>query len=78
MADILLSDVSDVLLSALDKRAAEHQRTPTDEAKSILSEALLHSGSRNWSRVEEIYNRLASSGRHFEDSADLIREDRDR
>jgi plasmid stability protein len=78
MPEIVLSDVSDVLILALDKRAANHHRSPTDEAKTILSEALLRPADGNWSKVDEIYNRLAGSGRKFDDSTDLIREDRDR
>jgi plasmid stability protein len=78
MPEIVLSDVNDVLILAIGKRAADHRRTPTDEAKRILSEALLRPADTNWSNVEEIYERLTNSGRQFGDSSVLIREDRDR
>jgi antitoxin FitA len=78
MPDIVLTDVSDSLMIELGKRAADHRRSPTEEAKSILSEALLPARSNGWTNVDAIYDRLAKSGRRFMDSADLIRKDRDR
>jgi plasmid stability protein len=78
MPDIILSNVSEVLITELGKRAADHRCSPTDEAKSILANALLRPNKGDWSQVDAIFNRLAASGRPFQDSADLIREDRDR
>jgi hypothetical protein len=76
--DIVLSGVSDALITELGKRASEHQCSPVDEAKLILAEALLPPAHKGWEDVDAIYDRLASSGRRFSDSAELIREDRDR
>ena len=78
MPDIVLNSVSDAVLAELGKRAANHHRSPVEEAKSILSDALLRPGANGWGDVDAVYHRLAGSGRKFGDSADLIREDRDR
>ena len=53
-------------------------RTPTEEAKVNLAEARCRNPSDAWAPVDWIYDRLAGSGRSFSDSADLLREDRDR
>jgi plasmid stability protein len=76
MADLVLTDVNDGVLHELRERATIHQRTPEDEAKAILSDVLGSKGRNGWERVDEIFNRLAASGRTFTDSADLLHEDR--
>jgi plasmid stability protein len=78
MADIVLNDLSDRLIIELGRRAANHRRSPAEEAKSILSNVLLSPSNTVWCPVDTISSRLANSGRQFEDSAKLIREDRDR
>jgi plasmid stability protein len=78
MAELVLTDVEDGILHRLRERAARHGRTPTDEAKVILAEALHGKGPDVWAPVDAIYHRLATSGQTFSDSADLLREDRDR
>jgi hypothetical protein len=69
---------SDALIPAPNKRAADHHNTPTDEAKDILPIDLIRPANGAWCKVEEIYNRLASSDRQLGDSSVRIREDRDR
>jgi len=78
MAELVLTDVEDYVLYRLRERAARHGRSPTEEAKAILAEALHGKGSDVWASVDAIYHRLATSGRTFSDSADLLHEDRDR
>ncbi len=78
MAELVLTDVEDGVLHQLRQRAVRHGRTPTEEAKVILAEALRGQGPDLWAPVDAIYHRLATSGRTFSDSADLLREDRDR
>lgn len=78
MPELVLPDVDDKVLDGLQRRAVHHGRTPAEEAKSILSEALCGNGAGNWAPVDAIYERLAASGTTFSDSADLVREDRDR
>jgi plasmid stability protein len=78
MAELVLPDVNDLVLHQLQERAARHGRTPPEEAKAILAEALRGKPPDPWAPVDAIYNRLTASGRTFSDSADLLREDRDR
>jgi len=78
MADLHLSDVDDGVLQLLLERARHHGRTPAEEARAILAEALPGKRPDAWKAVDAIYGRLAASGRTFSDSADLLREDRDR
>jgi plasmid stability protein len=78
MPQLLLTDVEESVLSQLQERAARHQRTPAEEAAAILSDTLSAAPGTNWSEVDAIYQRLAASGRQFSDSADMLREDRDR
>jgi plasmid stability protein len=78
MADLLLSDVDNRVLQHLQERARCHGRTPAEEARAILAEALTGKPPDAWASVDAIYRRLAASGRTFSDSADLLREDRDR
>ena len=78
MAELVLTDVDDVVLYHLTERATRHGRTPAQEAKAILAEVVRCQHPEVWASVDEIYNRLATSGRTFSDSAELVREDRDR
>jgi antitoxin FitA len=78
MAELVLTDLDEVVLDHLRERATRHGRTSVEEAKAILAEALRGEGPDVWAPVDAIYRRLAASGRAFSDSADLLREDRDR
>lgn len=78
MAELVLTDLDEVLLRRLSDRASSHGRTPAQEATAILAEAIGCQVSGVWAPVDQIYQRLARSGRTFSDSADLLREDRDR
>jgi plasmid stability protein len=78
MAELVLTNVDDVVLEDLRVRATRHGRTPAEEAKAILAEALRSTRPDVWAPVDAIYQRLAASGRTFTDSADLLREDGDR
>ena len=78
MAELVLTDIENDVLHKLQLRATRHGRTPVEEAKTILSEALHGKGPEVWAPVDAIYRRLAASGRTFSDSAALLREDRDR
>ncbi len=62
----------------LQELAVRHGRTPAQEAKIILTEAVRGNRPDVWAPVDAIYHRLAASGRTFSDSADLLRKDRDR
>jgi plasmid stability protein len=78
MPELVVSDVDNAVLDYLRQRACLHGRTPSQEAAAILADAARGAGSGPWAAVDAIYDRLASSGRTFSDSADLLREDRDR
>jgi len=78
MRELLLTDVDDDVLQGLRECATRHGRTPAEEAKAILAAALRSNRTDDWGPVDAIYHRLAATGRSFTDSADLLREDRDR
>ena len=78
MLELVLTDLNSTVLDHLRDRARRHGRTPTEEAKVILTEALGDKSAESWAPVDAIYERLAASGRTFTDSVELLREDRDR
>ncbi|MGH7201502.1 MAG: FitA-like ribbon-helix-helix domain-containing protein [Planctomycetaceae bacterium] len=78
MSHLVIPDLEQTLLEQLQQRARRHGRTPEGEAKEILSQALHEPGRDSWSAVDAIHDRLAASDRTFSDSADLLREDRER
>ncbi len=78
MQELVLTNVDDAILQGLRVLAMQHGRTPAEEAKAILTDALSGTRADAWATVDAIYQRLAASGRTFTDSADLLREDRDR
>lgn len=78
MQDLVLSNVDEIVIHDLQERATRHGRMPEEEAKAILAQALCSNRTDAWAPVDTIYRRLAASGRTFTDSADDVREDRDR
>ena len=77
MAQVLVRQLDEKVVDRLKKRAREHGRSLQSEVKTILEEAVPDYESA-WKRIELIRTKLKRSGRKFSDSADLIREDRDR
>lgn len=78
MAQILVRDLDDGVVSRLKALAASHNRSLEAEVRMILSQAsarrvLDHQAAAD--RIEAFRARMA--GRVFPDSAALIREDRD-
>jgi plasmid stability protein len=78
MSEPLLTNVNPIVLDQLNERATSHGRTPEEEAKSILVEALHVNGREDWAPVDAIYQRLSASGQNFSDSVEVLREDRGR
>lgn len=78
MQELVIANVDDGVFQGLQDRATRHGRTPAAEAKAILAAALSRHFPDDWGPVDAIYQRLAASGQMFSDSAELIREDRDR
>ena len=77
MAQVLVRDLDADVVERLKDRASRHGRSLQKETKAILEEASRRYGMEEARRVaEEWHERLA--GRTFSDSAELIREDRDR
>ena len=79
MAQVLVRDLNEDVLDKLKKRAKQHRHSLEFEIRAILMEAaeapvLDRPAIRR--RIEEIRGRLQAA--FCPDSADLIREDRDR
>ncbi|MBM4030481.1 MAG: hypothetical protein FJ291_01700 [Planctomycetes bacterium] len=76
MAQILVRDLDDVAVERLKARARQEGRSLQAEAKLILEQASLLDMQTMRKRLDAFRRRFG--GRRFSDSADLIREDRDR
>jgi plasmid stability protein len=76
MPQLLVRDVPIDVVEALKRRAAEHGRSAEAEHRKILEDALLAKRSGFRERAAALREELR--GRISGDSADLIREDRDR
>jgi plasmid stability protein len=77
MPTFVIPDVDETVLNRLRQRADAHGRSPEAEAKAILNEALRPPDAA-WAAVRQLHQSLVSSGRSFSDSAELLREDRER
>ncbi|MGE3978308.1 MAG: hypothetical protein AB7F94_12055 [Nitrospira sp.] len=78
MAQVLVRNLKDTVVARLKKRAKTQGRSLQAEVKTILEEAAKEGSADFWKEAERIRERLKRSGRKFSDSAELIREDRDR
>ncbi len=76
MAHILVRDLDSETIERLKARAKGHRRSLQGEVKRILEDAATLSVVETRSLVEQVRARFA--GKAFMDSAELIREDRDR
>lgn len=64
------------LADRLAERARRHGTSLEEEAHSVIAEALRRDWSSFWEKAGRIQSHL--EGRHFPDSTELIREDRER
>lgn len=80
MAQLLIRDLNESTVKRLKTMARRHGRSVQGEVKLLVEEAVASNARREqfWSRAEKIREKLAATGREFPDSAELIREDRDR
>jgi plasmid stability protein len=78
MSELVISNVETNVLHLLKQRALTHGHSVEDEARLVLEEALGREPTDTWAEVNAIRERLAATGRTFSDSAELVREDRDR
>lgn len=76
MPQLLVRDIPRDIVDALKARARDNGRSAEAEHRAIL-EATLKAG-RGGFRERAAQLRAATTGRVFDESADLIREDRDR
>jgi plasmid stability protein len=75
MPQLLVRNVSTVVIDALKRQAASHGRSAEAEHRVILEKAL--KAGREGFRARAAQLREETRGRIFGESADLIREDRD-
>lgn len=80
MSQLILNNIDPPLLEKLKIRAANHQRSPEEELKAILEEAIETEQAAKMKAFSEqaAQMRQALAGRSHTDSAQLVREDRDR
>jgi antitoxin FitA len=79
MAQVLVRNLKDKVVARLKKRAAQRGRSLQAEVKQILEDAAAEADQTDvWKGIESFRERMRRSGRVFSDSAELIREDRDR
>ena len=76
MAQILVRKIDAAAVARLKKRAREQGRSLESEAREILVQAARVDADTALKLVDRLRTRFR--GRRFEDSARLIREDRDR
>ena len=68
--------IDDQTADRLRTRAEQDGLSVEEEARKLLQDALQPGWEAFWAKADRIHRQLA--GRRFEDSAELIREDRDR
>jgi antitoxin FitA len=79
MAQILVRDLDDALVARLKERARLNHRSLQGEVKAILEEtAPLATRAEALAIVDKWQRYWEEKGKTFSDSAELIREDRDR
>jgi antitoxin FitA len=78
MAQLLVRDISDRIVSELKKRAKRNGRSAEAEHRAILEQALKSSAADFWREADRLRDQLQESGRTFTDSTKFIRQDRDR
>jgi plasmid stability protein len=79
MAQVLVRNLQDKVVARLKKRAAQRGRSLQAEVKRILEDAAAETDQADvWKGIEKFRERMRRSGRVFSDSAEMIREDRDR
>ena len=79
MSDLLLCDIPDGVVDALEQRAAHHGRTLHEELRIILALAALQpEGISPAEEIAQIHGYFQKRGRNLDDSTPLLREDRAR
>lgn len=76
MPNILIRDVSQETVNQLKERAKRHNRSLQGEVKRLIEETVKTTGEAALLRTRKI--RASFGKKTFSDSAELLREDRDR
>jgi len=77
MSELLVQDLDPVAIEWLRARADRHGTSLPAEAKRVIEEAARASSEEDfWAQADRI--RASLAGKVFEDSAELIRQDRER
>ena len=78
MANVLIRNIPDEVITELKRRAKSHKRPLQSELRLILEETACQHYEDIAQRAAEIRRKLAGKSRSYTDSAELLREDRDR
>lgn len=78
MPDVLVREIPEPVLEELRSRARRSRRSLQQEILTVLEAAVDARRMRALLAMSSIRERLARTGRTFGDSADLVREDRER
>ena len=78
MPQLLIRNLANDTVEQLKNRAKVNHRSLQAEAQLILERAAKIQPSAFWQNAQKIRSRLLNTNTTFSDSAELIREDRDR
>jgi plasmid stability protein len=78
MPGILIRDIPEELLNRLKMRARTNSRSLQQELKIVLAEAVNYDGEKGIKLAAKIRRELEARKVPYSDSAELIREDRER
>jgi len=78
MPDLLIRDVSDEIVEALKKKAADNRRSLQQELKMIVESAAKEDRILKAQYATIIRERLQAYGKEYKDSTELLRTDRNR
>jgi len=78
VAQLLVRNVDDDVVRRLKKRARQRGHSLQVELKEILEESAQFDYELSWKAADRIYRKLKATGKSFSDSAELLREDRER
>jgi len=76
--DVLIRDLDEDVLERLKRRAERHGRSLQAELKRIVEGSARVDEEDFWASIDELRESLDAAGGSFEDSARLVREDRER
>lgn len=78
MANVLIRNIPDEIVTRLKKMAQEHNRSLQQELRVVLENTVTRSSAEIFQKASELRKKLRKKAIHFTDSARLLREDRAR